>query len=66
MGGSESAMCYLAVALAKNKHKVTLFTTLSTKGKKLGVNCIPEKYLFDNLEQLDFWLSKIHHFRDIN
>lgn len=54
MGGSESAMCYLAVALAKNKHNVTLFTTLSIKGKKLGVNCIPEKYLFDHLEQLDF------------
>lgn len=53
MGGSESAMCYLAAAMAKNKHNVILFTTLSKKTKTLGVSCIPEKYLFENLGNLD-------------
>lgn len=53
MGGSESAMCYLAAAMAKNKHSVTLFTSLSKKSKKLGVNCVPEKEIFNLLPSLD-------------
>lgn len=53
MGGSESAMCYLASAMAKNGHKVTLFTALTKKSKILGVNCIPNKEIFNLLPNLD-------------
>src|SRR4030042_6922775 len=53
LGGSESAMCYLAAEMAKNKHDVTLFTALSKKTKTLGVNCIPNKEIFNVLPNLD-------------
>ena len=53
MGGSESAMCYLAAVMAKNKHDVILFTALSKKIKTLGVSCIPNKEIFNVLPDLD-------------
>ena len=53
MGGSESAMCYLASAMAKNGHDITLFTALTKKSKTLGVNCIPNKEIFNILPNLD-------------
>lgn len=37
LGGSESALCYLAVALAKRGHEVTLFCRKHGESKKLGV-----------------------------
>jgi len=53
MGGSESAMCYLASAMAKNGHEITLFTALTKKSKTLGVNCIPNKDIFNSLPNLE-------------
>lgn len=37
LGGSESSMCYLAAALAKIGHEVTLFGRVADKNKLLGV-----------------------------
>lgn len=54
LGGSESAMCYLAEQLAKMRHKVFLLTRLSQKSEKRGVICIPfEKVPNDILTSLD-------------
>jgi len=53
MGGSESAMCYLAEAMAKGKNKIILFTTLNKKSKIRGVECLPIKDLFKSLDRLD-------------
>lgn len=53
MGGSESAMCYLAEAMAKNGHDVVLFTALGKKAKVRGVICMPNKDLFNSLAPLD-------------
>lgn len=54
MGGSESAMCYLAAQMAKDGHKVILFTSFSKKYIKLKVTCIPESQIHKNLNGLDF------------
>jgi glycosyltransferase involved in cell wall biosynthesis len=39
-GGSQSALCYLAIALAKMGHDVTLLSNTSKPGMVCGVNCI--------------------------
>lgn len=54
LGGSESAMCYLSVELAKLGHQVTLFATSGGKTKKLGVNNIPIKYFPKFASGLDY------------
>src|SRR3989344_7828025 len=41
LGGSESAMCYLAEHLAKLGHKVFLLSRLSQRTLKRGVICLP-------------------------
>ncbi|MBD2125285.1 glycosyltransferase family 4 protein [Microcoleus sp. ZQ-A2] len=41
MGGSESALCYLAEALAKQGHQVFLLNNTSVPGKSRGVICLP-------------------------
>jgi len=53
MGGSESALCYLASEMAKNGHEVTLFTPLHKESKTLGVNCLPQEKIFSLLTALD-------------
>ena len=54
LGGSESAMCYLAEHLARLGHKVILLTRLSQKSTKRGVICIPlDKITNDILVSLD-------------
>lgn len=40
LGGSESALCYLVVALASRGHEVSLFWRRNTRVKKLGVHHI--------------------------
>lgn len=40
MGGSQSAMCYLASVLAKLGHEVYLFNNTSTPGNWAGVECV--------------------------
>jgi|GEM_PF-1373488 len=40
MGGSQSAMCYLAAVLAKLGHEVYLFNNTSTPGNWGGVECV--------------------------
>lgn len=55
LGGSESAMCYLAVELARREHKVTLFTKLKARTKTLGVDCIPVNLISQEIiDDLDF------------
>jgi hypothetical protein len=39
LGGSQSALCYLAVELARQGHRVTLLTATSQPGQILGVDC---------------------------
>ncbi|MBI5126888.1 glycosyltransferase family 4 protein [Candidatus Roizmanbacteria bacterium] len=54
LGGSESAICYLAEHLAKLGHKVILFTRFSKKSLKRGVFCLPfDKVPNDILASLD-------------
>ena len=54
LGGSESALCYLAENLAKLGHRVVLLTRLSQRSKKHGVNCVPlDKLPKDFLASLD-------------
>jgi glycosyltransferase involved in cell wall biosynthesis len=40
MGGSQSALCYLAVELAKRGHVVSLVNQISRPGAYLGVDCV--------------------------
>lgn len=40
LGGSHSAVCYLAAALAKQGHEVALFNHTSQPGHYLGVDCL--------------------------
>jgi glycosyltransferase involved in cell wall biosynthesis len=39
LGGSESALCYLAIELARLKHSVALVSNTSAPGRYLGVDC---------------------------
>lgn len=39
LGGSESALCYLAIELARLKHSVALISNTSAPGRCLGVEC---------------------------
>ncbi|MCS6850281.1 MAG: glycosyltransferase family 4 protein [Gemmataceae bacterium] len=41
LGGSQSALCYLAVELARRGHAVTLFSGTRRPGRILGVECLP-------------------------
>jgi glycosyltransferase involved in cell wall biosynthesis/Tfp pilus assembly protein PilF len=41
LGGSQSALCYLAAALAKLGHEVFLLNGISKETKALGVTCLP-------------------------
>ena len=56
MGGSESALCYLAEALAKLGHEVSLFNNILTAEISRGVMCVPlnsvTNYLLQNLDAL--------------
>jgi glycosyltransferase involved in cell wall biosynthesis len=40
LGGSQSALCYLAAELARQGHRVSLLTATSQPGPTLGVNCL--------------------------
>src|SRR5678815_600294 len=40
LGGSQSALCYLSVELAKAGHSVTVMSGTSRPGTVLGVECI--------------------------
>jgi glycosyltransferase involved in cell wall biosynthesis len=40
LGGSQSALCYLAVELARQGHRVTLLSGTSQPGQHLGVDCL--------------------------
>jgi glycosyltransferase involved in cell wall biosynthesis/Tfp pilus assembly protein PilF len=46
LGGSQSALCYLAAALAKLGHEVFLLNGISNETKSLGVNCLPWQQVF--------------------
>ncbi len=46
LGGSQSALCYLAAALAKLGHEVFLLNGISKETKSLGVNCLPFQQVF--------------------
>src|SRR5437764_454148 len=41
LGGSQSALCYLAVELARRGHHVRVITRISEPRDVLGVRCIP-------------------------
>jgi predicted O-linked N-acetylglucosamine transferase (SPINDLY family)/glycosyltransferase involved in cell wall biosynthesis len=43
LGGSQSALCYLAEALAQRGHDVFIFTTTETIALSRGVICLPVK-----------------------
>lgn len=51
LGGSHSAMCYLAAALAKDGHEITAMTGTKRPGTVLGVECI-------NIENSNPWFFK--------
>ena len=40
LGGSQSALCYLAIALAKSGHHVTVLTGSTKPGVVRGVECL--------------------------
>lgn len=40
LGGSQSALCYLAAAMARNGHAVTALTGTTKPGSVLGVECL--------------------------
>src|SRR4051794_18800890 len=40
LGGSQSALCYLATTLARRKHRVTTLTGTTTPRDILGVRCL--------------------------
>ncbi len=46
LGGSQSSLCYLAVALANQQHQVFLFNSCTTPTVSLGVQCQPLADLF--------------------
>ena len=46
-GGSQSAMCYLAVELARLGHTVTTLTGTASEAEVLGVRCLPESVADD-------------------
>jgi glycosyltransferase involved in cell wall biosynthesis len=46
LGGSQSALCYLAEALAKLGHEVFLFNGTSQAAKSRQVNCLPLPQVF--------------------
>lgn len=51
LGGSHSAMCYLAEALARDGHAITVMTGTKRPGTVLGVECI-------NIEHSNPWFFK--------
>jgi glycosyltransferase involved in cell wall biosynthesis len=51
LGGSQSALCYLAVELAKAGHSVTVMTGTTQPGTVKGVECV-------NLENVNPWFLK--------
>ena len=51
MGGSESALCYLAEALAQQGQEVWLFNNISTAEKSRGVMCVPVNSVANDLLQ---------------
>jgi glycosyltransferase involved in cell wall biosynthesis len=54
LGGSESAICYLTVELAKLGHKVFLFTQITKKSTVRGVTCLPiDNALEETFKTLD-------------
>ncbi|MEB3830495.1 tetratricopeptide repeat protein [Phormidium sp. CCY1219] len=55
LGGSQSALCYLAESLAKQGHEIFLFNNTTNSGKFRGVNCLglPLKPKADLLRSLD-------------
>lgn len=55
LGGSESAMCYLAVSLAKRGHRVILFGRKKEQFKLMGVDHLPDSALVTRANiDLDF------------
>jgi glycosyltransferase involved in cell wall biosynthesis len=46
LGGSQSALCYLAEALAQLGHEVFLLNGISKETKSRGVNCLPWQQVF--------------------
>ncbi len=46
LGGSQSALCYLAAALGKLGHEVFLLNGISQETKSLGVTCLPWQQVF--------------------
>jgi glycosyltransferase involved in cell wall biosynthesis len=57
LGGSESAMCYLAEALAKRGHEVVLGTHQDKKVKDRGVWCIPkDEFTRELMSSLDVFI----------
>ncbi|MGE3777457.1 MAG: hypothetical protein AB7F89_09750, partial [Pirellulaceae bacterium] len=44
LGGSQSALCYLAVALARRGHEVAAVTGTSRTGTVQGVRCVPQEH----------------------
>lgn len=51
MGGSESALCYLAEALAQQGQEVWLFNNISQAEKSRGVMCMPVNSITNDLLQ---------------
>jgi glycosyltransferase involved in cell wall biosynthesis len=55
LGGSQSALCYLSVELAKIGHDVTVMTGTGHPGKVSGVECI-------NISNANGWFFRNHEF----
>lgn len=47
LGGSQSALCYLAIELAQRGHEVTLYTPIDAPVTVRGVHCLPHRTFLD-------------------
>ena len=58
LGGSQSALCYLAEALARRGHRVCAFTRTASPGSYRGVGCLPIETLpqATHAFQVDVWV----------
>src|SRR5262245_37864780 len=67
LGGTQSALCYLAVALARRGHRVTVLSRIATPRTVLGVECLNVSALTDGLTQSErfdcfVFVSRIERF----
>lgn len=60
LGGSQSSLCYLAVALASQAHQVFLFNSCTNLAISLGVQCQPWGDLFVSSPEIDVLIVLNH------